>query len=343
MAARADEREVAVECNGGITVSRVDVIIPCYKYARYLAACVESVVTQDGVDVRALVIDDASPDDTPAVAARLTAQDPRVEYRRHTANRGHIATYNEGLEWASGDYVLLLSADDLVTPGALGRAARLMDAHPSVGLTYGMEVVLRSDGPPPPPPPIEQPGEWTIVPGEDFVEGICATSKNPVPTPSAIARTSVHKRIGGYRPELTHSGDMEMWLRFGANADVGIVNAYQAYYRKHSDNMARGYSWPKDFAQRKAAFDSMFREHGERLARRDALASLADRSLAQAALVRARSELDEGHTDATRELMSFARTLWSEAPASQIWTRLVWKQRLGPVWSLVRRVRGGAR
>jgi len=123
MAARADEREVAGEGNGGITVSRVDVIIPCYKYARYLAACVESVLTQDGVDVRALVIDDASPDETPSVAARLTAQDPRVEYRRHTANRGHIATYNEGLlEWADGDYCVLMSADDRLTPGALRRA-----------------------------------------------------------------------------------------------------------------------------------------------------------------------------------------------------------------------------
>src|SRR5580765_4204220 len=114
MGTYAEEHELAREGNGGIGVSRVDVIIPCYKYARYLAACVDSVVSQDGVDVRALVIDDASPDDTPSVAARLTAQDPRVEYRRHTANRGHIATYNEGLEWASGDYVLLLSADDLL-------------------------------------------------------------------------------------------------------------------------------------------------------------------------------------------------------------------------------------
>ena len=192
-----------------------------------------------------------------------------------------------------------------------------MDAHPSVGLTYGMEVVvLRSDSPPPPPPPIEQPGEWTIVPGEDFVEGICATSKNPVPTPSAIARTSVHKRIGGYRPELTHSGDMEMWLRFGANADVGIVNAYQAYHRKHSDNMARGYSWPKDFAQRKAAFDSMFREHARaaRASRRPGVARGPEPSRRPRWSARARSST-KATPDATRELMSFARTLWSEAPA----------------------------
>ena len=51
------------------------------------------------VDVRVLIIDDASTDDTPEVAAALAAEDARVEFRRHAVNRGHIATYNEGLEW----------------------------------------------------------------------------------------------------------------------------------------------------------------------------------------------------------------------------------------------------
>src|SRR4051794_40019596 len=100
-------------------MSQVDVVIPCYKYAHFLPGCVGSVLAQDGVDVRVLVIDDCSPDDTAEVAAGLRAADPRVEFRRHAVNRGHIATYNEGLlEWAAGDYVLLLSADDMLTPGA---------------------------------------------------------------------------------------------------------------------------------------------------------------------------------------------------------------------------------
>ena len=38
-------------------------------------------------------------------------------------NRGHIATFNEGLlDWADGDYCVLISADDKLTPGALRRA-----------------------------------------------------------------------------------------------------------------------------------------------------------------------------------------------------------------------------
>ena len=57
----------------------------------------------------------------------------RVEVRRHPVNRGHIATYNEGLAWADGDYVALVSADDMVTPGAFARATTIMRQRPGRG------------------------------------------------------------------------------------------------------------------------------------------------------------------------------------------------------------------
>ena len=88
-----------------------------------------------------LILDDCSPDNTEEVGRQLALEDSRVEFRRHAANRGHIATYNEGLmEWAGGDYCLLLSADDMLTAGALRRAAKLMDLHQEVGLTYGRVI-----------------------------------------------------------------------------------------------------------------------------------------------------------------------------------------------------------
>ena len=82
-------------------MARVDVIVPCYNYGRYLGGCVRSALDQGGVDVRVLVLDDASADDTEAVGRRLAERDRRVGYRRHPANRGHIATYHEGLDWAA--------------------------------------------------------------------------------------------------------------------------------------------------------------------------------------------------------------------------------------------------
>ena len=69
----------------------VSVVIPCYRYGRFLPGCVRSVLGQEHVDVRVLIIDDASPDDSAQVAARLAAEDERVEFRRHRVNAGHCS------------------------------------------------------------------------------------------------------------------------------------------------------------------------------------------------------------------------------------------------------------
>ena len=120
-------------------MTSVSVVIPCYKYGHFLEDAVTSVLDdQEGVDVRVLIIDDASPDDSAEVARKIAARDPRVEVIVHATNKGNIATYNEGLlEWADGDYCILMSADDRLTRGALRRARDLLDAHPGVGFVYG--------------------------------------------------------------------------------------------------------------------------------------------------------------------------------------------------------------
>ena len=120
-------------------MSSVSVVIPSYNYARFLRGCVESVLMQKDVEVEVLIIDDCSSDDTDAVGQELAA-DPRVTYWRHKVNKGHIATYNEGLEWASADYLALISADDLLTPGALKRATTALDSRSTAGFAYGRSV-----------------------------------------------------------------------------------------------------------------------------------------------------------------------------------------------------------
>src|ERR1700678_792414 len=94
------------------SMSPVDVVVPCYNYGRYLKGCVESVLSQRDVDVRVLIIDDASSDDTPVIGEGLAANDMRITFRRHAVNLGHIKTFNEGiLDWARAPYTLLSSAD----------------------------------------------------------------------------------------------------------------------------------------------------------------------------------------------------------------------------------------
>ncbi len=68
----------------------VSVVVPSYNYAHYLEGCVHSIVSQPGVEVEVLIIDDCSQDDTPAVATRLAENDTRITFRRHaTEPRSH--------------------------------------------------------------------------------------------------------------------------------------------------------------------------------------------------------------------------------------------------------------
>src|SRR5262249_30093529 len=154
-----------------------------------------------GVDVRVLIIDDASPDDSVEVAEKLAARDPRVEVVVHAANRGNIATFNEGLlEWADGDYCVLLSADDRLTPGALRRAADLLDANPGVGLVYG-HALWCVEGAPQPAARTGVRG-WSVWAGPRWVERRFRQAENPIITPEVVVRTSLQKRLGGYDAQL---------------------------------------------------------------------------------------------------------------------------------------------
>jgi hypothetical protein len=265
-------------------VSTVQVVIPCYNYGRYLRSCVASVLSQEGVDVSVLVIDDCSSDNSVDICRELAAAEPRVSFIHHAVNKGHIATYNEGLELASSDYVVLLSADDLLTPGALRRAADLMDRHPSVGLVYGHPLTFQEEAPRAVRTKVSG---WTIWPGVAWVEMMCRTGRNFIMCPEVVLRTSVQHRIGGYNPELPHSGDMEMWLRAAAVSDVGRVKGVdQACYRTHPLSMQRtvhaGLLF--DLKGRFAAFQSAFAKEAGRLPEADRLFAEAKRALSRTAI-----------------------------------------------------------
>jgi hypothetical protein len=78
---------------------------------------------------------------------------------------------------------------------------------------------------------------------------------NHIGVMTAIARVDVQRRVGLYRRDLKHAGDLEMWLRFALVGRVGCIDAYQAVQRRHDRNMSSGYAGYPDFRQRVRSFD----------------------------------------------------------------------------------------
>lgn len=286
----------------------VSVMIPCYNYGRFLPQCVDSVLSQDDVDLEVIIVDDASPDGSVAVARELAARDSRIRVIGNEVNKRHIATYNIGLGAATGDYVVLLSADDLLAPGSLGRACALLEAHPEIAFVYGY-VPDFTDVPPAARTAVRS---WSVWSGPDWLDRIGRRGHNVVSCPEVVMRTSVYRDLGGYEPRLPHSADFFLWMAAATRGAVGRVNGSdQAFYRVHGNNMhleqfAGAYT---DMRERRKAFELLFADHADRLPDPARFQATVRRGLARDALVltcRAYDRSDEALLQHATELMEFA-------------------------------------
>lgn len=319
----------------------VDVIVPCYNYGAMLGACVASVLSQEDVAVRVLIMDDASTDETEAVGWRLSA-DPRVEYRRHLLNHGHIATYNEALASVSGDYCMVLSADDVLTPGALARATRLMESHPGVGLVYGADIPFRGT------PPVGQArttsGPPRLYSYREFLAAACRLGHTGIQAPTALVRTSVHRRIGDYLPDLPHAGDTEIWLRMAADSMVAQLDADQAFRRLHAASLSLRSSPLQRLDEQRRAFEIHFQRQAPLTADLEALQSVVNRTIAEAAVWSASRVFDQGDTPGCDAFLAWAAATSPGIDSWPAWRRLQWKRRLGATaWRLFAPVAARAR
>lgn len=292
----------------------VSVIVPCHDYGRFLETCVRSILTQTGVDFDVTIIDDHSHDDTREVCAVLAAGDPRVRVVRHTWRHGHIATFNEGLSHARGDYVVLLSADDALAPGALERSARFLDDEPSIGLVYGHPVFFATE---PLPAARSGPGSRRVRSGGEWIARRCRDGTNCIASPEVMMRSDTLRHVGYFDTNLPITGDLHLWLRIAARGDVGyLAGTDQGFYRRHPDSMYRStHRVVGDLEARREAFLAFLESDGGNVAdapRRERDVRVA---LANEALWKACRAYDRGRVAQTPigGLLDFATTTWPDA------------------------------
>ncbi|MBC7590027.1 MAG: glycosyltransferase family 2 protein [Salinibacterium sp.] len=305
-------------------LSRISVVIPCCNYGRYLRACVASVLAQEGVDLDVTIVDDASSDDSAALAVALAAEDSRVRVVIHETNLGHIATFNEALGLASAEFVVKMDADDLVPPGAFLRAATLLAANPSMAFVYGYPQTFASA----PPTYLEsRVRSWSVWDGQDWLKIIADRGHNSIMQPEVMMRRSAIEQVGGHRPEIPESSDLNLWLRLASVGTVGRVNGpVQGLYRIHDQSMQRTIhaGLLRDLRGRVAAFDLFFAERGDSLSRASELRATASRALAREAVRLAQRAFDRraAETEPIAEYLAIASQLCPQVTKTRAWLRV---------------------
>ncbi|HEX6974462.1 MAG TPA: glycosyltransferase, partial [Vicinamibacterales bacterium] len=207
----------------------ISVVIPCYNHGHFLRDALESVGTPART-TEIVVVDDGSTDRTSAIAAEFGAAAAIAVYAVRQPNKGLAAARNRGFRESRGRYVVFLDADDRLAPGALDRAASVIDEHPECFFVFGRCVMMSAEGTLLPTP------EQKVIARDHYRELL---RRNFIWMPAmAMFRREAVELAGGFSSEVNASADYELYLRIARHHPVRDHGQVVAHYRRHDSNMS---------------------------------------------------------------------------------------------------------
>lgn len=98
-----------------MTSPAISIIVPVYKAEELLPRCIDSILSQSISDWELILVDDGSPDASGELCDQYAAQDSRIQ-ALHKHNGGVSSARNLGIEYATGQYITFIDADDYIKP-----------------------------------------------------------------------------------------------------------------------------------------------------------------------------------------------------------------------------------
>lgn len=207
---------------------RVSVITALYNYERHIAAALESAADSRGVDLELVVVDDGSTDGSRAAAREWmrSREDVPARLVRHPVNRGLGAARNTAIDFARGELLFVLDADNEIYADGIARLVDTLDEAPEAVFAWGLLEVFDGDGPV---------GLQSVFPWdpERFKTG------NYIDAMALIRRRWVVDN-GGYVTDRRLHGweDFDLWTRVAERGGHGVqLSQVVARYRSTRHSM----------------------------------------------------------------------------------------------------------
>jgi peptidoglycan/xylan/chitin deacetylase (PgdA/CDA1 family) len=212
-------------------VPRTSFVIPARNAARTIAQTLDSLLAQSDGDWQALIVDDGSSDDTPALIAAYTQRDARFAALRGNGTDGAAGARNVGLERARGRRIVFIDSDDWLDPRFLERMHAALDAAPGAAAAYCDYQRVMPDGS---RTPVHSDPDIARAPFEAFARG-CAVAIHTV----LIERAEV-LRAGSFDTTLRTCEDWDLWQRITRLGGRWVhVAEPLAFYRTSEDSLSQ--------------------------------------------------------------------------------------------------------
>ncbi|MBD2517426.1 glycosyltransferase [Nostoc sp. FACHB-973] len=201
---------------------RVSVIIPSYNHEKYVYEAIQSVLEQTYQDWEIIITDDGSTDRTVNVIKQFT--DNRIKLFCFDKNRGACIAANNCIKEATGEFIAMLSSDDVFMPNKLAKQVSFLDEQPEVGAVFSYAQIIDDDG-----NEFNQENHFykTIFNQVNrnrfewlnyfFLNGNCLCH------PSALIRKKCYEEVGQYDERFAQLPDFDFWIRLCMNYEIYII------------------------------------------------------------------------------------------------------------------------
>ncbi len=189
----------------------ISVCVPAFRAEAFIGATIESVLAQTYQDWELIILDNNSPDRTGEIARSYPDPRIRVEANRETLELAD--NWNAVTALASGRYLKLLCADDILHPDCLAEQVAVLEGDEEIAFVASKrdfigpdgEVVLQSRG-------LDGLiGKWD--PGV-VVERVVRSGINPIGWPAAmLVRRSIFEEVGAFDTRWLYPIDLELSFR----------------------------------------------------------------------------------------------------------------------------------
>ncbi len=207
----------------------VTIITPVHNGSKYLEDLIQSVLSQDYPNIEHIVIDDGSQDNGATLA--VLRKYPQLRWWSH-GNKGQYATMNDGLLAAQGEIICFVSADDIMSQGAVKTAVGHMMEHPWLDGVFGITNYIDQHGN---DYPYCVPFRMAPVNFYPYFAHISHCSLY-------VKKESIQQHGLSFDPSLRFVGDYEWIIRINkARLQIGVIRRELSKVRIHQDQASRRY------------------------------------------------------------------------------------------------------
>lgn len=212
---------------------KISVCIPVYNGAEFINIAIDSVLAQSERDFELIVVDNQSTDNT--VALVKAYQDPRIKLYINDTNIGMIPNWNKALSYATGTYIKILPADDMLYPNCLALQSAVLekDTRKEISLVCSSRHIINDAG------KVLFTRKFSSRPiqlnSKAAVNRVIRAGGNIVGEGGAVMfRRETHEKVGPFNSTIFYVLDLDQWFKILRHGHLCVLPEVLSAFRVSS-------------------------------------------------------------------------------------------------------------